>query len=130
VLGPAELDQARDVLQKLWRELLLPKDSGRHGKPNRRLQMIRRVLLPSLPRGALMKLMDQIVKVGGGDFALLPGFEMRPEIEERLAQLAVVGDGRPFSNKTCECAVRKRSPLLAVACSVIRSFRLQPVRGA
>ncbi len=46
-----------------------------------------------------MKLMDQIVEVGGGDVAPLPSFEMRPEIEESLAQLAVVGDGRPFSNK-------------------------------
>jgi hypothetical protein len=103
VLSLVELDQGRNVLQKLWGQLLSMKNARRHGIPNRRLEVIRRVLLPDLPRCALMELMNQVVEVGGCDFAVLPPVELRPEIEESLSQLSIVSDGRPFSNQTFQC---------------------------
>ena len=90
------------MFKELRRDLLPPKNPRRHGKSNRGLKVICRVLLPDFPRATLMELMNQVVEVSGSDFASLPAVEVCPEIEESVGQFAIVGDGRPFSNQMFE----------------------------
>lgn len=100
-----------DVLQELRRNFFSSKNARCDGKPDCRFETIRCVVLPNLSRSALMVSVDQLVEVGGGDFAALPAIKVVPEFEQGGGEFAVVRDTCPLSYEpldTFRCLLHRK----------------------
>jgi len=96
--GLIELNPPGDVFKEFWRQLFALNNPGCDAKPDRRLEIVRRVVLPDVASRALMVLVDHVVEIRRSDFAALPPIEMPAEVQKSPGQFAIVCDTGPFTN--------------------------------
>jgi hypothetical protein len=97
-----EFDETGDVLHKVGGQLFFAEHAGSDRRRNRRFEVCRRVSLPYFPRGALMESMHKIVQLKRIDFGTIPTRELRAQLAESLAQVAIVSDRCPFANEAID----------------------------